>query len=170
MKKTVLITMLVTLMAFAADQASKWTILHIVMDPPRVIEIAPFFNLRLGFNTGVSFGLFSDALDDWPGALALFKLAIVCGLLFWAITTDVRLESAGLASIAGGALGNAFDRWRQGGVTDFLDFHWGGWHFPTFNIADVAISLGVILIFASAIPALHSRKDASCVRGQDITS
>lgn len=137
--------------AFIVDQATKWLILNVVMQPPRVIEVLPFFNLRLGFNTGVSFGLFSDFFEDWPIALALVKLVIVAGLTVWALNVDDGRERLGLSLIAGGALGNIWDRWRQGAVTDFLDLHWAGWHWPTFNMADVAITFGVTLILLSAL-------------------
>lgn len=146
--------------ALALDQASKWLILTQVMAPPRVIEIAPFFNLRLGFNYGISFGLGSELLDAWPGLLAAFKIAVATGLLIWAARSQARAERVGLALMAGGALGNAVDRWRQGAVTDFLDFHWGGWHWPTFNGADVAISIGVVLILLAAIAPSRSASDA----------
>jgi signal peptidase II len=146
---------LVMLAALVTDEASKWAILHLVMQPPRVIEILPVFNLTLGFNTGVSFGLFSDTLESWPGTLALAKLAIALGLMIWAIRSEALLERIGLSLIAGGALGNIIDRWRQGGVTDFLDVHWADWHFPTFNVADVAITFGVICILCEALISLR---------------
>ena len=137
--------------AFVLDQATKWLVLHVVMRPPRVIEVLPVFNLTLGFNTGVSFGLFSDTLDDWVGAFTLFKFAVAAGLMAWAVVALHPCERIGLSLIAGGAMGNAFDRWRQGAVTDFLDLHWGGWHFPTFNMADVVITFGVLLILVAAV-------------------
>lgn len=139
----------------ALDQASKWLILAVIMDPPRTIPVAPFFNLRLGFNTGISFGMFGDTLERWPELLALFKLAVAGAFMAWASVTPDRLERLGLAMIAGGALGNALDRWRQGAVTDFLDVYWGDWHWPTFNGADIAISLGVVTILCASLPSRH---------------
>ncbi len=78
MKRAAIVTA-VTAFAFAVDQATKWLILNVVMQPPRVIEVLPVFNLTLGFNTGISFGLFSDRLDDWVGVMTLFKLAVALG-------------------------------------------------------------------------------------------
>jgi signal peptidase II len=147
----IFLVLAVALLAFLVDQASKWAILTIVMQPPRIIPILPVFNLTLGFNTGVSFGMFSETLVNWPGTLSLVKLAISAGLLLWAVLSPSLLERTGLAMIAGGALGNIYDRLQQGAVTDFLDFYWGNWHFPTFNMADVAISLGVALILFAAL-------------------
>lgn len=143
--------------AAVLDQLTKWLILTQVMVPPRVIELTPFLNLRLGFNYGVSFGLGGDWLDAWPGALAAFKLVVALGLLVWAVQSTSRLERVGLALIAGGALGNAQDRWRQGAVTDFIDLHWADWHWPTFNGADIFISLGVLLILMASLRSHETR-------------
>jgi signal peptidase II len=142
----------VSVLAAGLDQVSKWLMLAVVMDPPRVIELTPFLNLRLGFNTGISFGMFRDTLERWPELLGLFKLAVGLGLIVWAALSRHRLERIGLALIAGGAFGNAIDRWRQGAVTDFLDLHWSGWHWPTFNGADIAITLGVVLMLLASLP------------------
>lgn len=151
MMKRIFLVAAVTTFAFAIDQITKWLILNIVMQPPRVIEVLPVFNLTLGFNTGISFGLFSDKLDDWVGVMTLFKLAVAAGLMVWAAVSLLPFERIGLSLMAGGAIGNAVDRWRQGAVTDFLDIHWGGWQFPTFNMADVAISCGVLCLIVGAI-------------------
>ncbi|MCR4524459.1 signal peptidase II [Bosea sp. 47.2.35] len=147
--------------ALAADQISKWLILNKVMVPPRIIELTPFLNVRLGFNYGVSFGLGSEWLDAWPGALGLFKFVVAIGLLVWAAKSETNLEQIGLSLIAGGALGNATDRWRQGAVTDFIDLHWAGYHWPTFNGADIAISIGVSLILVVSLMPLNSRSAPS---------
>ncbi len=149
------LTVAVALAAAGLDQASKWLMLEIVLNPPRLIELTPFLNLRLGFNAGVSFGLFRGTLEAWPGLLGLFKFATGFGLLAWAALTRHRLERIGLALMAGGAFGNAIDRWRQGAVTDFLDLHWGGWHWPTFNGADIALTLGVALMLLAALPVMN---------------
>ena len=136
--------------ALAADFVTKWLILNIVMVPPRTIEIAPFFNLTLGFNTGVSFGMFREVFLDRPLVLAGIKMLIVAGLLIWAMRTARPWETISLSLIAGGAMGNVLDRMRQGAVTDFLDFHDGGWHWPAFNMADTMITIGVVLLIAGS--------------------
>ncbi len=142
---------LVALLALVVDQVTKWLILNVVMQPPRTIPLAPFFNLVLGLNTGVSFGIFRETLGEQPMMVVLLTGAIVAALLISAWRAENRLERHGLSLVAGGALGNIFDRWRQGGVTDFLDFHWAGWHWPTFNMADVAIVLGVAAILLAGL-------------------
>ena len=149
----------VALAAAGFDQASKWLMLEIVLNPSEPIARTPFLNLRLGFNTGVSFGLFRDKLEAWPGLLGLFKFAAGFGLLTWAAFARHGLERIGLALMAGGAFGNAIDRWRQGAVTDFLDLHWGDWHWPTFNGADITLTLGVVLMLLAALPAMNRTPD-----------
>ncbi|MFC5314797.1 signal peptidase II [Azospirillum rugosum] len=129
-------------LASAVDQASKWAILEHVMNPPRLIEVTPFFNLTLGFNRGVSFGLLGDGTAG-PWLLSGLALAIVIGLAMWARRTDSRIEAGAIGAIMGGGIGNVIDRVRQGAVTDFLDLHAFGWHWPAFNLADVAIVCGV---------------------------
>ena len=140
---------------FFIDQATKWWVLNHVMNPPQVIPVTGFFNLVLGFNTGVSFGLFGQA-PAW--LLMAFTLAIVAGLLVWIHRSDSRLTASALGLVVGGALGNLLDRLRQGAVTDFLDLYWRDWHWPTFNVADIAITLGAVLILAASLP-LRRRKE-----------
>lgn len=136
--------------ALALDFATKWLIINVVMVPPRTIDVAPFFNLTLGFNTGVSFGMFRELFLERPLVLAGIKMVIVAGLLVWAMRTAKPSESIGLGLIAGGAMGNVVDRMRQGAVTDFLDFHVSGWHWPAFNIADTMITIGVVLLIVGS--------------------
>ncbi|WP_051341043.1 signal peptidase II [Azospirillum halopraeferens] len=135
----------VALLTVIADQSSKWVILAHVMDPPRVVDVTPFFNLTLGFNRGVSFGLLGDGAAG-PWLLSSLALAIVALLGVWASRTTSRAESGALGAVIGGAVGNVVDRVRQGAVTDFLDLHAFGWHWPTFNVADIGITGGVAML------------------------
>jgi signal peptidase II len=107
-------------------------------------RVAPFFNLVLTYNRGVSFGLFS-AGGGGRGALvfSLVAAAIIAGLLWWLARAESRLLAVSIGLIVGGAVGNVADRVRFGAVVDFLDFHLGSWHWPAFNLADSAICLGV---------------------------
>ncbi len=148
--------LILTVGAVATDQVTKWIILTQVMTPPKVIEVSSFFNLVLTFNTGVSFGLLGEYFATRQNTLAVLSLTVVAVLLVWAIKSALPTERRGLGLIAGGALGNILDRWRQGAVTDFLDFHWQGMHWPTFNAADIFIFLGAVHLLASALlPARH---------------
>jgi len=137
-------------LAMAADQISKWWILERVMQPPRVIPVTDFFNLVLGWNRGVSFGLFNN-----PGSSAWLltgvALALVSFLLVWLWRSGGVWLPVALGLIIGGAIGNVIDRVRFGAVTDFLDFYIGGWHWPAFNMADLAISVGVAILILDSL-------------------
>jgi signal peptidase II len=132
------------------DQASKLWALGTLFDPPVRIIVTDFFNLVPVWNTGVSFGMLAG-LGDWSGPLlGAFAIAVSLALLVWLARGPVMLVRLGLGTIVGGALGNAIDRFVHGAVVDFLDFHAMGYHWPAFNIADAAITLGVGLMILDA--------------------
>lgn len=114
------------------------------------VELTPFFDLRLGFNSGVSFGLFAAGSGGMRWLLVAATGAIAVWLLAWLLREAIALRAAALALILGGALGNLLDRVRMGVVTDFIDLHLGEAHFPTFNLADTAITVGVVLMMFGA--------------------
>lgn len=146
------------------DQVSKWWMLehvfrpaHGLGDPMRFFDwlrdapdrmpeisltVTSFFNLSMVWNFGISFGLMQGA----GLALLIGTLAITIGFTIWMLRTSIKAEICALAMIVAGALGNIADRIRFGAVADFLDFHWGTAHFPAFNVADAAISIGVALL------------------------
>lgn len=141
-------------LAFAVivlDQASKWLIVARVMDPPRRIEVTPFFNLVLAWNPGVSFGMFNSGSPLAVWGLAAVALLIVVVLLVWLTRVGHRLGAAAIGLIVGGAVGNVIDRLRFGAVADFLDFHVSGYHWPAFNVADSAITIGVLFLLYDAL-------------------
>lgn len=129
----------------ALDQLSKWYLLNVVMAPPRFIEVTGFFNLVLVGNRGVSFGLFSSDAAWVQPAFATFAVLVAVGLSVWLFRAENRLLAFALGLVIGGAVGNAADRIWHGAVIDFLDFHVAGYHWPAFNIADSAITTGVVL-------------------------
>jgi len=134
-----------------ADQLTKWWMLVEVMKPPRVMPLGPFLNIVLVMNPGVSFGMFGSA-PQWVGwALVAFALVIVAALSIWLRGVTERLLAAGLGLVVGGAVGNVVDRVRFGAVVDFLDLHWGDFHRPAFNVADSAITVGVVLLVFDAL-------------------
>jgi signal peptidase II len=107
-------------------------------------RVAPFFNLVLTFNRGVSFGLFNATGGGLDALLfSLVAAAIVAGLIWWLSRAATPLLAVAIGLIVGGAIGNVVDRIRLGAVVDFLDFHLGSWHWPAFNFADSAICVGV---------------------------
>ena len=128
------------------DQLTKWLIVAVVMQPPRVIEVTGFFNLVLVHNTGISLGIWSGESTWKPWVLSGIALAIVAGLLVWLRHQTRTLPALAIGAIVGGAIGNVIDRWHAPGVIDFLDFHAFGWHYWAFNVADSAITIGVALL------------------------
>lgn len=136
---------------FVVDQASKWWIVEAVMKPPRLIEVTPFFNLVMGWNRGVSFGLLSSHAEAAAWGLTALALAISAGLVYWLAQVEKRCLALAIGLVIGGALGNVIDRIRYGAVADFLDFHAFGYHWPAFNAADTAISVGAALIVVDAL-------------------
>ena len=134
-----------------ADQASKWLILDTVMQPPRSLEITGFFNLVMVWNPGVSFGMFGDSGEVGRWVLTLFALAISAFLLNWLRQVDRRFPALAIGMVIGGAIGNVVDRVRFGAVADFLDFHLLGYHWPAFNVADSAITVGVAILLIDSL-------------------
>ncbi len=143
--------LVVAVLVVVVDQLSKWVILVQVMDPPRILPLAPFFDLALVWNRGISFGLFSNESQWGPWILTALALAIVAGLTFWLRRVTQRMLALAIGFIIGGAAGNVIDRIRFGAVVDFLDFHVAGWHWPAFNVADAAITVGAALILIDAL-------------------
>jgi signal peptidase II len=128
------------------DQLTKWFFRNVVLDGTRYIEITPFFNIVEVWNRGVSFGLFASESSWTPILLSALAIAISVVLIVWLKRAETRLLALALGIVIGGAIGNVIDRVIWGHVYDFLDFHIAGYHWPAFNVADSAISIGVVLI------------------------
>jgi len=133
------------------DQLSKWIMWAVVAPPPGGIYVTGFFNLVLTHNPGVSFGLFQSDSPWQPYFLVAVNVVVSIALLVWLYRECVGLLPYGIGLVVGGALGNAVDRLHLPGVVDFLDFHFAGWHWPAFNLADSAIVCGVVLIVADGL-------------------
>ena len=133
------------------DQLTKWWILTDVMNPPRVIEVLPFANIVLVWNRGVSFGMFNTASDHGPLILAGLAIAISIVLLIWLLRGPERTVGLGIGLILGGAIGNVIDRFIHGAVVDFVDLHVAGAHWPAFNVADSAITVGAVLLILDSL-------------------
>ena len=140
---------LLSVLVILLDQVSKMGVLGHVLEH-EVVPVLPCFNLLLTFNKGVSFSLLSSDSPYAPLLLSAFALGVAGLLVYWIQKEKNTLTRWGLALILGGAVGNVIDRIRFGAVVDFLDFYWGDYHWPAFNIADSAICIGVaILLFSS---------------------
>jgi signal peptidase II len=144
--------LLLALVVFALDQATKyWLYQYLVVEGVRAVTILPFFNLVTVWNYGVSFGMFSTGVASTAWIFSLVAMAISIALGVWLWRSDRLLLTAALGLIIGGAMGNIVDRLRFGAVFDFLDFHAFGWHWPAFNVADSAISIGVAVLFVDSL-------------------
>ena len=148
----------VLLATVVLDQLSKWWILTDLMVPPRRIPLASFLDLVLVYNRGVSFGMFGAAPHWMRWVLTGLALAVAAGLGAWLMRTQDRMLAVGLGLVIGGAIGNVIDRLRFGAVVDFLDFHVAGWHWPAFNVADSAITVGVALLLLDALKSQANRQ------------
>ena len=142
--------------AFGVDQGTK----ALALNSPALengVEVLPFLNLVRVLNDGVSFGMLGGVVPWW-GLVALAAV-VVAWLLIWLWKAPDRLTGAALGLIIGGALGNILDRLRYQAVPDFLDFHFGTYHWPSFNLADVAIFCGVALLFWDGFRASKVRPE-----------
>lgn len=138
--------------ALVGDRLVKWWLLEVFDMPARgQVTLTPFFDLVMVWNEGVSFGLFSSGGQEKRWILTVISIVIVSVLFFWLRRTTDRLSAVAFGLIIGGAVGNIYDRFSYGAVADFFDFHIGGAHWPAFNIADSAITIGVVLILVQAI-------------------
>jgi signal peptidase II len=121
------------------------------LSPGESLAVLPFFNLVLVFNKGAAFSF----LASQPGWQAPFfiTVAVVASIVLSVLilrNADKNLFAGGLALILGGALGNLYDRVVYGHVVDFLDFHAAGWHWPAFNVADSAITVGAAILIVES--------------------
>lgn len=136
---------------FVLDQLTKaWALAR--LDAARPVVVVPgLLDLTLVLNPGVAFGIFAGVPPDWRWLVALFSLGalgLLCSLAVRVVPGGGWMGRLALGLVFGGAAGNLVDRWRLGAVVDFVDLHWRGYHWPAFNLADSAITVGVLLLAA----------------------
>jgi signal peptidase II len=152
------LSLAVILATIAIDQAHKWWMLSVydIANKGRV-EILPFFDIVFVKNIGISYSLFNQESLAGQYLLAGFAVVASIGLWVWLNRSSAtRLMAVSLALVIGGAIGNAIDRLRIGGVADFFSLHAFGFHWYVFNIADVAIVAGVAaLLYESFLSESH---------------
>ena len=155
MRKNRKIGLSVAAAVFLIDQAVKWVVtypLNLRGQPEWTIKITDFFNLRWVENNGVSLGLLSASSFWGRWLLVLLTGAIATFVTFWLWKERKRTDSVALAMVLGGALGNIIDRIRLGYVVDYADLHFGEFRpFLVFNVADAAITIGVLLLLVRAL-------------------
>lgn len=153
--------LIVALLTLIADQAMKWWVAGpLALREELEIEVVSIFRLTWAENRGVSLGLFAGngAAGQWP--LIALTGAIALGVLYWMTQEKARADVMALGLVLGGALGNIVDRVRVGFVIDYLDLHFGDFRpFQIFNLADAAISIGVLIVLARSLLLREKRPD-----------
>jgi signal peptidase II len=139
------------------DQVSKFWLIAWMEAQGGWQQLTGFFNLVMVWNRGISFGMFqSGETGRW---LLVFFSSLVClGLAVWLWRQDRSWPSLALGAVIGGAVGNIADRIGRGAVADFFDVHIMGYHWPAFNIADSAITIGVVMLL---LDSFRAPKDGS---------
>ena len=152
-KENYLFLILISLI-FLIDRYSKIQILNLLEDK-NYLFINNFLNLNLVFNTGIGFGLFSLNAGIIYNLLSTFILFIILVLLFFLLRSKTN-EKIFFSLVIGGAIGNLYDRIIFKAVPDFIDFHFQDFHWFTFNIADIFISIGIIFMILNEL--LYNKK------------
>ena len=135
------------------DQLSKWIMIGpLALEQVRQIELAPIFNFTWVQNFGISLGLAQAQNDTHRWLLVAATAAIALAVAYWIGREDKAADRLALGLVLGGALGNIVDRVQLGYVVDFLDLHFGAVRpFFVFNVADAAISVGVVILLLRAL-------------------
>jgi signal peptidase II len=136
----------------ALDQGTKW-MAEAALDPYLPVPLVPSFNLTLMYNEGAAFSFLAGAggWQRWFFAGLAALVTIVLGVWLHRLKATERVTAIGIALVIGGAVGNLIDRLLTGRVVDFIDVYYAGWHWPAFNLADSAISLGVALLLIATL-------------------
>jgi len=141
-----------SLLVIAIDQASK-LLAEALLNLHQPIYLAPFFDLTLMHNRGAAFSFLSNQGGWQRWFFIVLALAVVTYLILWVrrLKAGERWVALALSLVIGGALGNVIDRIWHGQVTDFIHLHYQQWYWPAFNIADSAITVGVVLLIFDSL-------------------
>ncbi len=161
--------LLIAVVVLVLDQWTKWLVETHLSSHASIEVIKGFLNLTHVRNTGVAFGFFATHGNS-SGTLILTLLGIAAlsfvGYYFWIVPRSDRSLLIALSLVIGGAVGNLVDRIMQGGVTDFIDFYYGTYHWHTFNVADTAISIGIGLMILGTFRS-HPAETATSNKSPD---
>lgn len=148
-----LIGLVIAALVFAIDVSIKsWVVHSVKLEQIGQVYILPFFNLTWTQNFGVSLGLFTAGSPEGRWALVAMTAAIALGVFVWMMRERKLADIAALGLVLGGAAGNIRDRYTVGYVIDYADLHFGGFRpFLIFNLADAAITIGVLIILARSL-------------------
>lgn len=146
-----LLGFLVGALTLVVDQANKLWLMNVYdIAAHAPVRLAPVLDVVFARNPGISYSLLPAHSPGARWALVAFTLVATLGIGVWLWRTPTRLPALGLGLVLGGALGNAIDRFAYGWVADFYYFHVGGFHWYVFNLADVAIVVGVALLLVDS--------------------
>ena len=153
------------MVALILDQGSKLLLLHAFgfneMRTGESVSVLPFFNLVMVWNPGVSYGLFPARGLAGTLLLGLFSAGAVAALGWWMWHSHLKSLAIGLGLVVGGAVGNLIDRLAYGAVADFFHFYAFGYDWYVFNVADIAITFGVIALLYDALVKPEARAERS---------
>ncbi len=159
--------LLAAAVALILDQGTKLLLLYSFgfahLAAGEAVAVLPFFNLVMVWNPGVSYGLFPASGPEGTALLALFSVAAVAALGWWLWSSTRLTLTIGLGLVIGGALGNLIDRLVYGKVADFFHFYAFGYDWYVFNVADAAITFGVIALLYDALlkPDVRAGSDSA---------
>ncbi len=137
---------------FVSDQATKY-LAEDYLTRHGDVQLTSFLNFALVHNTGAAFGFLSSA-SGWQNIFFIVVASVACIVILWMswrLKADDLVLGAGLMLVLGGAAGNLTDRLAHGYVIDFVDVYYGAWHWPAFNVADSAITVGAVLLALDAL-------------------
>lgn len=150
--------------ALIVDQATKaWAISALWPPQSPGIGLLPVLDLRLTFNSGISFGPLAESSSGIAWLMVAAILGVVGCLIYWLVTAQSRLQALGLGLVVGGAAGNIADWLRGGAATDFIAVNYQGWSWPTLSIADISAVCGIAVI---VLVTLNAHLPASCLRAR----
>ena len=140
------LSIFIILLIFLLDRVSKLLMINLASNTTEInIELSTFLNLNLIWNEGIAFGLFSFDKQIYYNSLTIIIILITV-ILIWLMLKSSGLEKIGFSMIIGGSIGNFSDRIYYSSVPDFIDFNFKGFHWFVFNVADIFITLGIIIL------------------------
>ena len=144
-KKVDIFSFILVIIVFTIDRYSKFYVINLIQSREKEIFINEFLNLTLNWNTGIAFGLLSSNANLFYHSISALILIVIIYLIYLMVISD-KVVKIIIALIIGGAAGNLYDRLTYYAVPDFLDFHIENYHWFTFNLADIFISVGIFIM------------------------
>ena len=150
LQKIDLYSFIIILITFGIDRLSKTYVIKLIQSQEREIFVYDFLNLTLNWNTGIAFGILSSNANLLYHLISALILLIIIYLIYLMVISD-NSGKVIISLVIGGAVGNLYDRLNYFAVPDFIDFHIENYHWFTFNIADIFITVGIILLIIKEV-------------------